>query len=786
MIRLPVVRFLGKRNAVVALLVAALSACSNNAGPSVPIPPSNVTATPGPGQVVVTWTDNSANEAGFRVHRAAVSGSAFQHSAFDVIATTAPNVDRYVDAGAAAGTLYRYSVSAFNDAGESSPVAQTNPPVERGQLHMALNVQVAGAGSGRVTSDPAGIDCGSDCHETFDAGTSVVLTAVPAEGSRFVEWAGDCSGDDLQCEVVVSDNLFVVASFMPVSLPPGEAIVSVAKAGDGAGLVVSDPDGISCGEECDATFTVGQLVTLSAEASPTSSFLGWSGSGCSGMDACVIEATSAHLVTATFEAIRYELSVEAEGAGTIKSSPAGIDCGSECSTSFPALSTVTLTTTPSTGQEFVGWSGACSGTNASCLVEMTENRAVMARFGERRIVVTSTSGGTGGPNCTLRDAITAANTDAPQGGCRAGSGHDVIELPANGRISLYEVDNTTSGNNGLPSITSPMTIRGNGSTIERGLTEEKFRIFHIGAGGQLTIQSVTVANGHGMRLGGGGFLLDAGQATVVGSVISGNVADIGVESLGAGILNLRGSLVVEQTTLTRNGLENSSHTHGPSSGAAIAVVDGTATITSSSLARNLSENVGGVHSLGASSTVTITSSTISGNAGKAIDNEGSIWLTDVELVSNNLETASGGITNSGSAYLDRVTFQEHMGEYTGTLVNKGHMEIVDSIISNNIGLTIDGRGGISNWGHMEITRSHILDNDSHDAGGGGIWNFSGGEMTVRESVIAGNSAEGGGGGIANGGWLELVDSRVFGNWAFGSSSGGGIANGGRLEPHWVS
>jgi CSLREA domain-containing protein len=48
------------------------------------------------------------------------------------------------------------------------------------------------------------------------------------------------------------------------------------------------------------------------------------------------------------------------------------------------------------------------------------------------INVTSTSGGTGGPDCTLRDAITAANTDTPAGGCPAGSGADTIVLAASG------------------------------------------------------------------------------------------------------------------------------------------------------------------------------------------------------------------------------------------------------------------------------------------------------------------------------------------------------------------
>ena len=57
------------------------------------------------------------------------------------------------------------------------------------------------------------------------------------------------------------------------------------------------------------------------------------------------------------------------------------------------------------------------------------------------IIVTSDSGGTGGPGCTLRGAIIAANTDAPVGSCPAGSGADTIELPADATIVLTAIDN---------------------------------------------------------------------------------------------------------------------------------------------------------------------------------------------------------------------------------------------------------------------------------------------------------------------------------------------------------
>ena len=92
------------------------------------------------------------------------------------------------------------------------------------------------------------------------------------------------------------------------------------------------------------------------------------------------------------------------------------------------------------------------------------------------IFVTSTSGAsnvTG--SCVIRDAITSANAQTPVGGCVAGSmGGNTIELPPGGAvISLTDIDNsdesrfTGYGANGLPIITSSLTIHGNGATIQR-------------------------------------------------------------------------------------------------------------------------------------------------------------------------------------------------------------------------------------------------------------------------------------------------------------------------------
>jgi len=63
----------------------------------------------------------------------------------------------------------------------------TYPP----KVPPALTVTKQGNGTGAVTSDPPGIDCGADCTESYDNGTVVTLTANPDPGSVFAGWSVD-------------------------------------------------------------------------------------------------------------------------------------------------------------------------------------------------------------------------------------------------------------------------------------------------------------------------------------------------------------------------------------------------------------------------------------------------------------------------------------------------------------------------------------------------------------------------------------------------------------------
>jgi hypothetical protein len=79
--------------------------------------------------------------------------------------------------------------------------------------------------------------------------------------------------------------------------------LTVSKDGTGSGTVNSTPEGINCGVACQAGFTDGTAVTLTAAAAGGSAFAGWAGEGCGGTGDCIVTMDTARHVTATFDLV---------------------------------------------------------------------------------------------------------------------------------------------------------------------------------------------------------------------------------------------------------------------------------------------------------------------------------------------------------------------------------------------------------------------------------------------------------------------------------------------------
>ena len=165
------------------------------------------------------------------------------------------------------------------------------PPLEPDVFDLSVSV----AGSGRVFSEPAGLDCPGDCTMAAADGFEIALTALTEPGFEFVAWSGGCTGTDRRdCTVTMNGERSVSARFEPI----GER-VEVALDGNGFGSVVSSPAGINCPNDCEERFATGMSVTLTATAASGSELLNWAGD-CTGTGTCQVMTDQPRRIIAIF------------------------------------------------------------------------------------------------------------------------------------------------------------------------------------------------------------------------------------------------------------------------------------------------------------------------------------------------------------------------------------------------------------------------------------------------------------------------------------------------------
>lgn len=158
------------------------------------------------------------------------------------------------------------------------------------------------------------------------------------------------------------------------------ATLTLSKTGNGR--VSSSPIGIDCGTDCFYGFPKNSAITLTATPDNGSTFLSWSGA-CSGKKiTCPITLTKNLAVKANFKTIPvYKLTLKTTGMGNVNSSDSSINCGSNCTASYKADSSITLFATPNTGHIFTGWRGGnCLKISPTCTIKITKNTTVYATF----------------------------------------------------------------------------------------------------------------------------------------------------------------------------------------------------------------------------------------------------------------------------------------------------------------------------------------------------------------------------------------------------------------------
>jgi hypothetical protein len=272
-------------------------------------------------------------------------------------------------------------------------------------LHTVSTGTAFSDGRGTVTADVGGIQCPGTCTARIGVGTSVTLTATPDANSLLTEWRGRCVGQSSPtCTFVVDqDNLSVYPVFTRKRVT-----VNASKAGDGTGRIAGGISGgpisgprIDCGATCSQSFPMGEELYMIATPDADSEFAGWSGDGTTNSVVPThrsLLADGNKSVGATFNKKRFTLQtlLEGDGTGQVRSAPAGIDCGADCSETYVIGTAVTLTATPGPDSAFRGWKG-CTSDTASCTVTLNAapSEPVKANFARSAYGLQVTKSGTG-------------------------------------------------------------------------------------------------------------------------------------------------------------------------------------------------------------------------------------------------------------------------------------------------------------------------------------------------------------------------------------------------------
>jgi len=246
------------------------------------------------------------------------------------------------------------------------------------QVPVVLAISVQGEG----TVKTGGGDCRGTCAQRYTSGDHVTLAAVADNGAIFSGWSGGCEGKG-SCELVLDKDLTVSATFVRADSLRRQVTVLV----DGRGKIISSPSGIDCGASCSATYDVGTTVALTAMPEAGYAFSAWSG-GCSGKADCRFQVSGSNTVVgAKFEALppppplTAHLMVQVNGPGSVRSTPAGVDCGPLCNATFNVGDSVSLVAAATQGSRFMGWSGACAGTDPLCRLAIASDAVmVVAQF----------------------------------------------------------------------------------------------------------------------------------------------------------------------------------------------------------------------------------------------------------------------------------------------------------------------------------------------------------------------------------------------------------------------
>ncbi|MEM7354471.1 MAG: choice-of-anchor Q domain-containing protein, partial [Acidobacteriota bacterium] len=239
-------------------------------------------------------------------------------------------------------------------------------------------------------------------------------------------------------------------------------------------------------------------------------------------------------------------------------------------------------------------------------------------------------------NCTLREAILAANTNSVVDGCpagEAGPNADVVQVPPGTYFLTLGPRGDDAGEHGDLDLTDDVEVRGAGADLTRIDADRIDRVFHVAGGVIATIADLEAARGDAGG-GNGGGLENDGELTLSHVTLSNHLAQgPGGGIRNNGLLTVRGSLIAANTTADHGGgIDN----------------HGTAVLENSTFSGNDGGNRGGgLYNLSGES-MTVVHCTVHDNtagSGAAVNNDGDLTASNSLFIgpcSGSVNTSGGG------------------------------------------------------------------------------------------------------------------------------------------------
>ncbi|MEZ4859883.1 MAG: LamG-like jellyroll fold domain-containing protein [Caldilineaceae bacterium] len=253
-------------------------------------------------------------------------------------------------------------------------------------------------GSGSVTPASGG---------TYEAGTTVPLTATAAAGWQFVSWSGDATGATPATSITMNGDKSVTATF--TQLPPETHALSLVVVGNGQ--VTNGSVTGKLGDSVSQAYSSGTNVSVSATPAPGWRFVGWSGAASgSGSTSILVDGDKA--ATATFTETLHTVSTNVTGSGSVVLNPVRA--------SYRYGDVVYVSAVPAPGWGFDGWQGNLSGDTGGESLTIDGNKAVTARFSQRTYAVSTEVVGSGNivvepakPSYAYGEVVTVLATATP-------------------------------------------------------------------------------------------------------------------------------------------------------------------------------------------------------------------------------------------------------------------------------------------------------------------------------------------------------------------------------------